>query len=358
MKSINKINIFNDYFKDSKVLITGHNGFKGTWLSKILTMSGSKVYGYSKINSNPHFEKLNFNNKLTSIQGDVTNYIQLSKYIKKIQPDFVFHLAAQALVSTSLSDPLDTFKTNIIGSASFLESLRDIQSINSAVFVTSDKCYHNQEWVWGYREEDKLGGKDPYSASKASAEIIFNSYLKSYFDTSKLGLASARAGNVVGGGDWSKDRLIPDCIKAINSNKKINIRSPKSNRPWQHVLEPLSGYLSLSKKLSINKKKYTGSYNFGPDNKNIKNVEEIVKMIINEYGKGKYKIKKNSLSLKESNLLQLNCDKAKNVLNWYPKWDIYKTIEETVYWYKNYNNNFDVDLITSNQINKYFNESQ
>lgn len=357
MKSINKINIFNDYFKDSKVLITGHNGFKGTWLSKILTMNGAKVYGFSKKNNNPHFAKLNFNNQLYNKEGDVTNFKQIKNFIKNTQPDFVFHLAAQALVSTSLINPLETIQTNVIGLANFLESLRDIKSIRSAVIITSDKCYDNQEWIWGYREEDKLGGKDPYSASKASAEIIFNSYLKSFFNETKLGLASARAGNVIGGGDWSKDRLIPDCVKSINSNNQILIRSPKSNRPWQHVLEPLSGYLTLAKKLSLNKKKFLGSYNFGPDNKSIKNVEEIVKLIISKYGKGRYKIKKNPLSLKESKLLQLNCDKSKNVLNWYPKWDIYKTIEETIYWYKNYHNNYNSDVLTSNQINKYFNES-
>ncbi len=355
MKKNYNLNYFESFFRDSKIVITGHNGFKGTWLSKILSMCGANVFGFSKKNTDKlnHFQLLNMKN-VKNFYGDIRNFKSINHFLKKIEPDFVFHLAAQPLVSQSINNPVETFTTNIIGSMNLLESIRSINSIKSLVYITSDKCYENNEWVWGYRENDILGGKDPYSSSKASAELILSSYMRTFFDLSNIGVGSARAGNVIGGGDWSKDRLIPDCIKALNNNKKIIIRSPKSTRPWQHVLEPLSGYLLLSRNLYSNSKQYSGSWNFGPNTNNVKSVKEIVKMVIKANNFGKYEIKKNKLAQKEANILQLNCDKSKSYLKWKPKWNIDKTIKETVIWYKDIYNKKNIDNTTTKQIIDYF----
>ena len=284
---------------------------------------------------------------------DITNYEKLNSKIKSFKPEIVFHLAAQAIVSFSYKDPTTTFKTNIMGSVNILQSCIQLKSVKSIIYVTSDKCYENNKWIWGYKETDVLGGIDPYSASKASAEIIFSSYLRSFiFKNKKVGAASVRAGNVIGGGDWSKDRLVPDIIRSIINLKKINIRNPKSTRPWQHVLEPLSGYILLAKKLYLNPKKFSGSWNFGPGNQDNMNVEQIAKKFINFFGYGKIVINKSNNFGHEASLLQLNCDKAYRILGWKPKWNTKYTIKKVAEWYK-----FDKSKkieITKSQIKEYY----
>lgn len=345
------------FFKNKKILITGHTGFKGSWLSFIMNYSGAKVMGISdKIQNNELFNQLKIKKNIFRHEIlDITNHKLLNSKIKSFKPDIVFHLAAQAIVSSSYINPINTFSTNIIGSVNLLQSCIEIKTIKSLIFVTSDKCYENNKWVWGYRETDPLGGIDPYSASKASAEIIFNSYLRSFIiKNAKLGAASVRAGNVIGGGDWSKDRLVPDIIRSLKKSKFITIRNPKSTRPWQHVLEPLSGYILLAKKLYNNPKKFSGSWNFGPVNDDNLNVEEVAREFVYHFGHGKIIIDKKNNFGHEATLLQLNCDKAKRILGWRSRWNTKETIKRVAEWYK-------VDVkkkidITISQINEYYNQ--
>ena len=343
------------FFKNKKVLITGHTGFKGAWLSFIMIQSGAKVMGVSdKIQNKKLFNQLKIRNKINRHEiVDIKNYKLLSSRIKSFQPDIVFHLAAQAIVSSSYTDPLTTFSTNIMGSINLLQSCIKTKSIKSIIFVTSDKCYENNKWVWGYRETDQLGGIDPYSASKASSEIIFSSYLRSFINkNNKLGAASVRAGNVIGGGDWSRDRLVPDIIRSLTKFQPINIRNPKSTRPWQHVLEPLSGYILLAKKIYMQPKKYSGAWNFGPGNNDNISVEKVARKFIHHFGFGKITVDKKSNFGHEAALLQLNCDKAKRILGWRSRWNTSETIKKVAEWYK-----FDQTKkieITTNQIAEYY----
>ena len=327
------------FFKGKNILITGASGFKGSWLSSILQSFGAQVIGYSLVPESK-------NNLFTSSKLEDTihyNYYEnicdsekLNEVFQKHEPEIVFHLAAQALVRSSYKDPKLTYESNVLGSVNILEAVRNCESVKSLIYVTSDKAYANQEWIWGYRENDELGGHDPYSASKAAAEIIFHSYLKSYFsDNGSIGIASVRAGNVIGGGDWAEDRIIPDCISALSDNKTIKIRNPIATRPWQHVLEPLSGYLLLAQRLYQNPTKYCGSWNFGPSSSSICNVEKLVKSIIKFWGDGSYECINDDNAVHEASLLHLNCDKANQLLSWYPKWDLNETLQRTVDWYKN-----------------------
>ena len=344
-------------YRDKKVFITGHTGFKGSWLSYLLNYLGADVYGYSLKNHSVlnHFDALKLESKIHHEIGDVRDYSKLSYAISNFKPDFIFHLAAQALVIDSYKDPMNTFTTNCIGSLNILDIVKNSSFIKSFVLVTSDKCYENLEWEYGYRENDRLGGHDPYSASKAGAEIIFSAYNKSFFHKNETcGVGSARAGNVIGGGDWSKNRIIPDCIKAIESNKPIVIRNPNATRPWQHVLEPLTGYLYLGYALYKYPDMYSGSWNFGPKPSEVKNVREVALNIIDNFGKGKLEIKKLEGQSHESNLLQLNCDKSNQKLNWHPIWNIDETLKHTAEWYKLYYYGEDPSKITSDQIKKYF----
>ena len=249
-------------FKNKRIFITGSTGFKGTWLSYILTSSGAKVMGYAlpqMVNEKSHYNDLKLKSKMTQIEGDIRNREELISAVQKFEPDYVFHLAAQALVRPSYNDPHNTFETNVMGSVNILDAVLATKSVRALVYVTSDKCYENNEWVWGYRENDRLGGRDPYSASKAAAEHVFFAYFKSFIEmNSQLGAASVRAGNVIGGGDWSVDRIVPDCIRCIDQDIPITLRNPLATRPWQHVLEPLSGYLLLALKLYSNPSKFSG----------------------------------------------------------------------------------------------------
>ena len=331
--------IYKNYFKNKKIIITGHTGFKGSWLTFCLHLLGSKILGISKnYPTNPcHFRDLNIKKNIKNEICDITNLKKLKKIFKKFQPDYVFHLAAQAIVSKSFKDPISTFNSNTIGTLNVLESLRAVKKCK-AVIITSDKSYKNLEIKRGYSEDDILGGNDPYSGSKGAAELVINSYLKSFFVNKKnIRIGIARAGNVIGGGDWSTDRIIPDCVKSWYKNKKITIRSPKSTRPWQHVLDAIRGYLILA--IRLNDKKIHGeAFNFGPDNKQNKNVLDLVKEIKKNWQGVEWKIKQDiKLKNKESNLLKLNSHKAKKILNWYPVLNFKNSIKFTTNWYKKYN---------------------
>ena len=341
-------------FRNKKVIITGHTGFKGSWLSAWLILLGAKVIGISDdFTTNPsHFKSLKIKKKIKHYSEDIRNRKMIKKIFMKHEPDFVFHLAAQPLVKTSYIDPVKTFETNMLGTLNILESLRLLKNKCTAVIITSDKVYKNFEIKRGYRETDKLGGYDPYSASKASAELILQSYIKSYFFKKKnILIGIARAGNVIGGGDWSEDRLIPDCIKSWSKNKTVLLRNPQSTRPWQHVLESLWGYLLLSLKLKKNKKLHGEAFNFGPDNKSNHDVYSVVKLMGFFWKNVRMiNIKRKKVSFYESGLLKLNSNKAKKLLKWRTMLTFKETIKLVADWYKNFYDKKDPTLITFSQI--------
>jgi CDP-glucose 4,6-dehydratase len=339
-------------------LVTGHTGFKGSWLCVWLKSLGADVVGLSyDIPSSPsNFVASSLVSEIDDIRIDIRDAESVRKLIDKIQPDFIFHLAAQALVRKSYENPLDTLTTNAIGSANILDALRGISKNVVVIMITSDKAYDNVEWAWGYRETDSLGGRDPYSASKGMAELVIKTYVNSFFKAkeSNIRLGIARAGNVIGGGDWAEDRIVPDCIKSWSNNKVVDIRSPNSTRPWQHVLEPLSGYLVLAESLAISGKHHGEAYNFGPSSNQNFSVTDLIKEMSKYWDKVKWKdISENDDKVHEAGLLKLNCDKALLDLNWRPTLGFNKTIEMTVEWYKSYyQNNQDSMLeFTINQIN-------
>jgi CDP-glucose 4,6-dehydratase len=361
--AIDRKGVSPSFFRGKKVLITGHTGFKGSWLSLMLADAGAKVAGYALTPKNlSHFNVCSIQNLITHQIGDIKDLGGLKKFFNEFQPEIVFHLAAQALVNESYDNPINTYETNVLGSVNVLEAVRNSHSVRALVYITSDKCYENNEWTWGYRENDKLGGHDPYSASKAAAEIVFSSYSKSFFkDNERLAAASARAGNVIGGGDWSAGRVIPDCVRAIEKNTSLEIRNPKSTRPWQHVFEPLSGYLTLAKHLyEINIENYE-AWNFGPNTHDVYSVEEVVDLFYSKMGRDKNSlISKNSNTDKtghEAGLLQLNCDKAFSKLGWSPKWSTEKAVLETAYWFDEYlKKEKSIIEISRSQIKEYFDE--
>lgn len=338
-------NIFNIY-KRKTVLATGNTGFKGSWLSIWLLNLGANVIGYAL---SPKTEKDNYvicglDKKITHIEGDIRDYQALLNVFLKYKPEIVFHLAAQSLVLDSYSDPLYTFQTNVIGTVNLLEAVRQTPSVKTAIIITSDKCYENREWIYGYREVDPMGGKDPYSASKGASEIITSSYIHSFFNSDNTAnIASVRAGNVIGGGDWASNRIFPDCMRALLNNKAIVIRNPASVRPWQHVLEPLSGYLTVGSFLYTNGKKYSGAWNFGPFSKNMVSVKQIVEETIKQYGSGKYIIEQDANNNKEAILLHLDISKAINKLNWRPVLDLKQTISFAI-------NEYKIDGLTGKEI--------
>jgi CDP-glucose 4,6-dehydratase len=352
---------FGDTYRGKKVLVTGNTGFKGSWLCTWLISLGADVYGISKdIPSNPSmFEELELANKMTHHTADVRDLERLSKIINQIEPDFVFHLAAQAIVSRSYNEPLDTISTNVIGTANILEVLRHYTNPCTAVIITSDKCYDNVEWIWGYKETDNLGGKDIYSGSKGAAEIIFKAYYHSFFksDNCSVQIATTRAGNVIGGGDWALDRIIPDCMRSWSKNNIVEIRSPNATRPWQHVLEPLSGYLQLGEQLYKNHSLNGESFNFGPSAEYRHTVQEILEQMSTRWQyddpKNAYRIT-GDIKFHEAGLLKLNCDKSLYYLRWIPTLDYQTLIEYTSDWYFNFykhkSNMFDY---TSDQIDGY-----
>ena len=323
-------------FRGKKVLITGNTGFKGSWLTIWLLSLGAKIYG---ISLEPPTQPSLFNeSKLIELIDhhciNIQDHFKVTNLIKDIQPDFIFHLAAQPLVKYSYENPIETWKTNVYGTINVLDSLRLLNKKCTSVFITSDKCYANSEWVWGYRENDRLGGNDPYSASKGSAEIAINSYKKSFFNNGEILIASARAGNVIGGGDWAQDRIVPDCIKAWSKNESVEIRSSNSTRPWQHVLEPLSGYLKLAKELNYNPQLSGNAFNFGPNSNQNYTVIDVVKELSKNWEGSSWREDQNKIKkVQESQLLKLNCDKALHLLKWNPTLNFEETINLTIDWY-------------------------
>lgn len=328
-------------FNGKTVLITGHTGFKGAWLTAWLKQLGARVVGIAldPPTEPSHFEVAKMGDDMTDHRIDIRDMASLEEAILNAQPDFVFHLAAQALVRRSYEDSLETWQTNVLGTLHILEALRKLNKPCAAVIITSDKCYDNVEWVWGYRETDSIGGPDPYSASKGAAEIAIRSHIKSYFPkaTSKIRIASARAGNVIGGGDWAADRIVPDCVKAWSNDNLVELRNPHSTRPWQHVLEPLSGYLSLAVALSQRPELHGEPFNFGPQAQQNHSVLELVQQMALHWERVRWKdVSKSAAGPYESGLLKLNCDKALHYLNWHAVMGFENTVQMTAEWYRAY----------------------
>ena len=336
-------------FRGKRALITGHTGFKGSWLAIWLKELGAKVLGYSlEPPSNPNnFEAATLSNRLTHVHGDIRNFPYLGEVFAEFQPQFVFHLAAQPLVRRSYEDPQLTFETNVMGTVNILELVRKVPSVRVLVNITTDKCYENKEWIWGYRENDRLGGHDPYSSSKACAELVSQAYIRSFFSQREgIGVATVRAGNVIGGGDWGVDRLVPDCFRALSAGDVIVIRNPHAVRPWQFVLEPLYGYLLLAGKLFEDPAGYMGAWNFGPRAECCISVSEVVEEMIRFWGFGTWTQPAGDSdgSKHEMNVLKLNSDKACSLLGWRGALDIDTAIEMTAKWYKNFYQRNDADM--------------
>lgn len=348
-----KDNLFGGCYKGARVLVTGDTGFKGSWLIAWLRMLGAEVYGYSNAQEENHLHHRLLKCSYAAVRKDIANFDSVVAAVESFQPTIIFHLAAQALVRPSYRDPLGTFKTNVIGTANILEAARVVGSVKAVVNVTSDKCYHNNEWVWGYRESDPLGGYDPYSASKGCSEIITSSYRNS-FGASDFLVASCRAGNVVGGGDWAADRLIPDMVRAISNDEVTCIRNPDATRPWQHVLEPLSGYLLVGQRLIESDVAGADSWNFGPSEQGHISVGKVSAMLATMWD-FKIEYQETPEGLHEARLLKLDCSKANADLGWRPVWDIQKTLAETVAWYQGYL--LRDEVITSDQIKKYIDDA-
>jgi len=346
------------YYKGKRVFLTGHTGFKGSWMLYWLNLIGAEVKGYSLApkHEDDHFNTINGNQLCESILSDIQDKNRLEKEILDFQPDFVFHLAAQPLVRESYETPSETFSINAIGTAYLLEAIRKLTKPCIVVLITTDKVYENREWHYPYRENDRLGGYDPYSASKACAEIIISSYRNSFFNTKNYDLhnksiASARAGNVIGGGDWSNDRIIPDIVKALKINQPILVRNPNSVRPWQHVLEPIGGYLHLGTKMVDNPIKFSDAWNFGPYADDTFTVGNLAEISISTWGSGSYYSHSKKNEPHEAGLLKLDISKTINELNWKPRYNSRKAIEMTIEWYKSHiNNNY---LQTNEQIKQF-----
>jgi CDP-glucose 4,6-dehydratase len=352
---------FWDLYKGKKVLITGDTGFKGSWLAIWLVELGAEVYGYAlpPYTENDNFVKTKLYQHIHHLDGDVRDGKKLKEYFTSVKPDIAFHLAAQPLVLLSYKTPVETFETNLMGVVNFFEAVRNTPSVKVAINITSDKCYDNKEWVWGYRENDPMGGKDPYSASKGCAELITSSYQNSFFaNEGNCLIASARAGNVIGGGDWAEDRILPDYYRAYTKNQKLLVRNPYATRPWQHVLEPLSGYLNLAAKLFIEGRKFCGGWNFGPEDSANYSVKDLIDKILELDDRGGYVTPENLDKPHEASLLKLDVSKAVNLLKWRPVLTFDETVDFTVNGYKDDISNVN-DLLTSRvkQIAQYVNKA-
>jgi CDP-glucose 4,6-dehydratase len=358
---LESLGINKHFWKGKKVLVTGHTGFKGSWLSLWLQSLGAEVVGVSldPPTKKSLYEQANVAKGMISLREDIRNGEEIKKIFHKYQPEIVFHLAAQSLVRYSYQNPVETYETNVMGTLHVLEGIRSVKSVRSAVMVTTDKCYENKEWEWGYRENEPMGGHDPYSSSKGSSELLISSYRESYYPINeynkhKTSIASVRAGNVIGGGDWADDRIIPDIIRAFQQGKKVEIRNPNSIRPWQHVLEPLSGYIKLAGLLIDDAGKYTGAWNFGPNDKDARPVQWIVEKVSEQWGcneecwvfdKGEHP--------HEAHYLKLDCSKAKERIGWSPKWNLSEALLKIVEWHKLEHSGNDCRKICLTQINDY-----
>ena len=346
-------------YRGKRVLVTGDTGFKGAWLSLWLHQLGADVTGLSlpPDGEMPLYEAAGINEIIHHADGDIRNLDIVRTIFQEARPEYVFHLAAQSLVRRSYKEPVTTFETNVVGTINILEAIRETDTVQAVVIVTTDKCYKNREWDRGYREDDELGGVDPYSASKAAAEIAFASYNDCFLKNRPgLGCATARAGNVIGGGDWAEDRIIPDCIRAVTSEEAIRVRNPDATRPWQHVLDPLSGYLLLAACLAENPQAYTGAWNFGPPMEAVLTVGDLVDQVVQCWGSGDVIVDQDPEAPHEANQLQLNTEKAQSELKWQPKWDAAKSIAEAVDWYKAVQQGQNARDATLAQINRYMGE--
>jgi CDP-glucose 4,6-dehydratase len=348
------------FWQDKRILITGHTGFKGGWLCLWLQSMGANVVGYAlKPATNPSlFELAKVGRSMKSIIGDIRDLPHLQKVFAEHQPEIVIHMAAQPLVRFSYIEPVETYSTNVMGTVNLLEAVRHITSVKAVVNVTSDKCYENREWAWGYRENEAMGGYDPYSNSKGCAELVTAAYRNSYFPPEKyqehgVAIASGRAGNVIGGGDWADDRLIPDMIRAILAGQAVSIRNPKSIRPWQHVLEPLSGYLLLAQKLYEEGSSFAEGWNFGPNDDDAKPVEWILDKLTKSWGEGaSWKLNGGDHPY-EAHYLKLDCSKSKARLHWQPRWSLAKAIDQICIWHKAHISGADMQAICFDQIKQY-----
>ncbi|OKP86558.1 CDP-glucose 4,6-dehydratase [Paenibacillus sp. P3E] len=350
-----------DFWNGKKVFVTGHTGFKGSWLCLWLSKMGAEITGYSlqPATTPSLFELCNINSLLENhILADIRDAKQLNAAMEHAQPEIVIHMAAQPLVRESYRNPIETYEVNVMGTVNLMEAIRNCESVIAVVNVTTDKCYDNKEWHWGYRENEPLGGHDPYSSSKACSELVTGAYrssfLNSQIDGRAIAVASARAGNVIGGGDWAADRLVPDIVRSIVDGQKIIIRNPNSIRPWQHVLEPLSGYLLLAEKLYQNGEEYASAWNFGPSDEDAKPVEWIVQRICQKWPGAIYDVD-NASHPHEAQYLKLDCSKAKAELNWRSRWDLDHTLEKIMEWTRCYNNGESMYEITFSQIEEYEN---
>ncbi len=352
-------------YSGKRVFLTGHTGFKGAWLLKILNQCGAQVRGYalSPQTDNDLYNLISGDGLCDSVIADLRQADKLCESILEYQPDYIFHLAAQPLVKLSYEIPRETFEINAIGTANLLEAVRKLNKTCQVILITTDKVYHNNEWIYPYRENDRLGGYDPYSASKACAELIIDSYRNSFFNLNnyenhKKAIAVCRAGNVIGGGDWAKDRLIPDIVSALYNKEVVKIRNPNAVRPWQHVLEPLSGYLLLGAKISKNPIKYSQAFNFGPGLNDILSVKRMVDIFISNWKSGSYELDNQQTQLHEAGLLKLDISKAVSELSWEPKMEAITAVRKTIEWYKEFEKNKDFIVgFTENQISDYLNSS-
>lgn len=348
------------FWKGKKVFLTGHTGFKGSWLSLWLSSMGAKVTGYALApNTKPNiFDLLAIDSLVEKSHiADIRDLSSLQKAMSEANPDIVIHMAAQPLVRYSYANPVETYATNVMGTVHVLESARSLGALRATVIVTTDKCYENKEWLWGYRENEPMGGSDPYSNSKGCAELVTSAYRQSYFSNSNScnKVASARAGNVIGGGDWSEDRLIPDAIKAFEANQPLKIRNPSATRPWQHVLEPLSGYLILAQALYENGLAYASGWNFGPRDEDNRSVQEVIDLLISGWGKAAHWEREGSEQPHEANLLKLDCSKAHTHLGWIPKWDLEMATKKIIQWQKAFQKKENMREISLSQISEYQN---
>ena len=349
------MDVNNKFWTNRSVLITGHTGFKGGWLAFWLSELGAKVHGYAlEPPTTPNFyTEIQLVQRLaSSVIGDIRNLENLTKALQQAEPEIVFHMAAQPLVRKSYNSPVETFETNVLGTVNLLEAARQTDSVKSIVNITTDKCYENKEWLWPYRESDRLGGHDPYSASKACSEIVTEAYRKSFLAESGIHLASARAGNVIGGGDWAADRLIPDFLRALDGGEVLKIRAPHSIRPWQHVLEPLWGYLLLAEKLFQYGEAYAGAWNFGPNDDDAKSVGWIVEQLCALVPNAKWTAE-NTWQPHEAGLLKLDSSKAKSQLGWTPCWNLETALLKTVQWHQAWREREKIAATTRAQIEFY-----
>ncbi len=354
------LNMFNNYYHQKKVFVTGHTGFKGSWLCLWLTTLGAKAKGYAlaPYTKDDHYNVIGLDSKIDSVLGDIRHYDNLKKEVDAFQPDVIFHLAAQPLVRESYLNPRETYETNVMGTVNIFEIARQLPTLQAIVNVTSDKCYDNVEKPIGYKETDPMGGFDPYSSSKGCSELVTAAYRKSFFGQHPALMASARAGNVIGGGDWCKDRIIPDCIRALYNHQPIIVRNPKAVRPWQHVLEPLSGYLLLASQSAKDAKQFSGGWNFGPDHNELVTVQQVVESVVTNWGEGSWQDTSDKNQPHEANLLNLDCTKAHNLLNWQPVLATTESVKYTIDWYKAFKQNDNMEQVSLKQIKDYINGAQ